>query len=192
MNGIDVDCHRSRIGVMKRHCPVCNEIMLATGQNSDMCHNCRSAKLLIQRTASAMMTLHGIPLASGICEDCGTRPATCRDHRHYGAPLKVAYVCSPCNAKRGAALDLHTLIKAHRGMLRIEEAAEEANEAPAETEDCNQLLPVNLDEHMAKVEKEILIKALQANRHNRTRTAKSLGISFRSIRYKLEKHGISE
>jgi two-component system, NtrC family, response regulator PilR len=45
----------------------------------------------------------------------------------------------------------------------------------------------SIDEHLEKIEKNILLDALNNNRWNRTSTAKTLGISFRSLRYRLKK-----
>ncbi len=50
--------------------------------------------------------------------------------------------------------------------------------------------PGNLDHHMEGIEKVILKKALEECHYNKTETAKKLGISFRSLRYKLSKYGI--
>ncbi|HLS05341.1 MAG TPA: sigma-54 dependent transcriptional regulator [Wenzhouxiangella sp.] len=48
----------------------------------------------------------------------------------------------------------------------------------------------SLDDYMSNIEKGILEKALQAANHNKTEAARQLGISFRSLRYKLKKYGI--
>jgi two-component system response regulator PilR (NtrC family) len=45
----------------------------------------------------------------------------------------------------------------------------------------------DLDAYLADIEREVLSEALEANRWNRTETAQSLGISFRSLRYRLKK-----
>ncbi|ODS24968.1 sigma-54-dependent Fis family transcriptional regulator [Candidatus Endobugula sertula] len=47
-----------------------------------------------------------------------------------------------------------------------------------------------IDEYIKEVEKDILLAVLQQNRWNRTLTAKELGITFRSLRYRLKKLGI--
>ena len=48
----------------------------------------------------------------------------------------------------------------------------------------------SLDEFLLRIEKEIILEALKKNNNNKTRTAESLGISFRSFRYKLKKLAI--
>jgi two-component system response regulator PilR (NtrC family) len=45
----------------------------------------------------------------------------------------------------------------------------------------------SIDEYLENIEKNILLDALNNNRWNRTSTAKTLGISFRSLRYRLKK-----
>ncbi len=53
--------------------------------------------------------------------------------------------------------------------------------------------PVNsLDDHLDEIEKDILIEALEKTQWNKTEAARKLGISFRSIRYRLKKLGLSE
>jgi len=53
-------------------------------------------------------------------------------------------------------------------------------------------LPANLDHHLATIERGILEEALQTHRWNRTAAAKSLGITLRSLRYRLKKLGIED
>lgn len=48
----------------------------------------------------------------------------------------------------------------------------------------------SLDEYLEDIEKTILVDALEQSRWNRTEAAKKLGISFRSIRYRLKKLGL--
>ena len=48
----------------------------------------------------------------------------------------------------------------------------------------------SIDEHLATIEKELLVNALEKNRWNKTAAAKTLGISFRQMRYKLQKFGL--
>ena len=50
----------------------------------------------------------------------------------------------------------------------------------------------DLEAYLASIEKEILGKALEETRWNRTATAKLLGISFRSLRYRLKKLGLED
>jgi len=54
-------------------------------------------------------------------------------------------------------------------------------------------MPINsLDDHLEEVEKEILLDTLEQSRWNKTEAAKKLGISFRSIRYRLQKLGLND
>ncbi len=47
-----------------------------------------------------------------------------------------------------------------------------------------------LQEHLDRVEKEAILKALDQTRFNRTAAAKLLGITFRALRYRMERLGI--
>jgi two-component system response regulator PilR (NtrC family) len=47
-----------------------------------------------------------------------------------------------------------------------------------------------LDTYMNTVEKEVLLKALEQTRYNKTAAAKLLGITFRALRYRLKKLGL--
>jgi hypothetical protein len=162
-------------------CIVCTEA--TARRRGEMCPNCWAAKVLIQRSAASMMALHGITKASGMCVDCGIRLATCRDHRHYSSPLKVDFVCTSCNTKRGAALDLHQLIKTHRGLI-----AQEADETkPSDTLLDATITPgFNLREYVASIERQTILEALRLTKFNKTAAAKALGITFRSLRYRME------
>jgi len=50
----------------------------------------------------------------------------------------------------------------------------------------------NLEGYLEAIEKEIISAALEESRWNRTATAKLLGISFRSLRYRLKKLGLED
>lgn len=50
----------------------------------------------------------------------------------------------------------------------------------------------DLDAYLADIERRVLTEALEANRWNRTETARSLGISFRSLRYRMKKLALDD
>lgn len=50
----------------------------------------------------------------------------------------------------------------------------------------------SIDEYLAEVEREILCETLEQTRWNKTLAAKKLGISFRSLRYRLAKLGLDD
>ncbi|MCW8825593.1 MAG: sigma-54 dependent transcriptional regulator, partial [Gammaproteobacteria bacterium] len=56
----------------------------------------------------------------------------------------------------------------------------------------NSLLPeeIGLENYLTDIEKRILSESLEKNRFNKTATAKALKISFRSLRYRLQRLGI--
>ena len=49
---------------------------------------------------------------------------------------------------------------------------------------------VSLDSFLGDIEKTRIIDALEQTRWNKTKAAKLLGISFRALRYRLEKLGL--
>lgn len=49
-----------------------------------------------------------------------------------------------------------------------------------------------LDDYMRGIEREIVLHALESTRWNRTQAAKYLGVSFRSMRYRLASLGIED
>ena len=50
----------------------------------------------------------------------------------------------------------------------------------------------DLEGHMDTIESEILQKAMTEYRWNKTAAAKALGVSFRSLRYRLKKLGLDD
>ena len=50
----------------------------------------------------------------------------------------------------------------------------------------------DLEGHMDAIEREILQKAMTEYRWNKTAAAKALGVSFRSLRYRLKKLGLDD
>lgn len=47
-----------------------------------------------------------------------------------------------------------------------------------------------LEDYLAGIERQVIVQALEATRWNRTAAARALGISFRALRYRLEKLGL--
>lgn len=51
-------------------------------------------------------------------------------------------------------------------------------------------IPTDLETHLAEIERKLLLEALEACEGNKTHAAERLGITFRAMRYKLQKLGI--
>jgi two-component system response regulator PilR (NtrC family) len=51
---------------------------------------------------------------------------------------------------------------------------------------------ISIDDYLDNIEKNIILDTLEQHRWNRTSTAKVLGITFRSLRYRLKKLGIDD
>ncbi|MGO4469086.1 helix-turn-helix domain-containing protein, partial [Pseudoduganella sp. RAF53_2] len=54
------------------------------------------------------------------------------------------------------------------------------------------VLPSDLPAYLAAVERDIIIRALAQTSYNRTQAAQLLGISFRQLRYQMQKLNIQE
>lgn len=82
-----------------------------------------------------------------------------------------------------------------RGTKRVEniDTEEKLSTTPmaVETSAQSQNIPEEgLEEYLEKVEKEVLLSALHQTHWNRTLAAKKLGMTFRSLRYRLKKFGL--
>jgi two-component system response regulator PilR (NtrC family) len=64
--------------------------------------------------------------------------------------------------------------------------------APPATVPVYDDLPSNLPEYLAKVERDIIVRALERTQFNRTQAAQLLGISFRQLRYQMQKLDIQD
>ncbi len=61
---------------------------------------------------------------------------------------------------------------------------------PADSSHSNAEIDGSLEDYLGRVEKQVIIRALKNTRWNRTAAARQLGISFRALRYRLEKLGL--
>lgn len=62
----------------------------------------------------------------------------------------------------------------------------------AESDDVNVNETNALQDHLDELEKRHIMEALQKTRYNRTAAAKLLGVTFRSLRYRMERLGLKE
>ncbi len=74
-------------------------------------------------------------------------------------------------------------------MLDLQLTPPEAVDVAPATEGGNGKWP--LQEYLDRVEKEAILEALEKTRYNRTAAAKLLGITFRAMRYRMERLGIN-
>lgn len=71
------------------------------------------------------------------------------------------------------------------GDLRLAEAV------PAADGQENNLAQIdNLEDHLEEIERKLIMQALEETRWNRTAAAQRLGLTFRSMRYRLKKLGL--
>jgi two-component system response regulator PilR (NtrC family) len=52
-------------------------------------------------------------------------------------------------------------------------------------------LPNDLERHLDQVERDILVRALERHRFNRTAAGASLGLSLRQMRYRMARLGVN-
>ncbi len=57
--------------------------------------------------------------------------------------------------------------------------------------EASQVIPTQLNPYLDNTEKQAIIKALEETRYNKTAAARRLGITFRALRYRLKKYGIT-
>ncbi len=87
--------------------------------------------------------------------------------------------------ERATALcDDHTIQVDDLGLLPADAATTEPIECPAREAGAG------LEDYLLDIERRVIMQALEATRWNRTAAAKQLGISFRALRYRLEKLGL--
>jgi len=94
--------------------------------------------------------------------------------------------------ERGVALDSSNIILPESLTLSMHRKQQKAKgtslfEAVSDEEELTQL---GLDEVLKRLEKNIIEYALAKNVHSKMRTAEFLKVSFRSLRYKIQKYGI--
>ena len=58
--------------------------------------------------------------------------------------------------------------------------------------DPSKTLEISLSDYLEDIEKRAILKALEKANHNKTAAAKLLGISFRTLRYRLSKLGLAK
>ena len=123
-------------------------------------------------------------ILSRIARDSGvTKPRLSRD------ALQHLYQCD----YSGNVRELENLLErasalCEDGVIQIDDLGIDMDAGPAAAPVAAQ----DLETHLAEVEKAAIIEALEATRWNRTAAAKRLGISFRALRYRLEKLGLDE
>lgn len=121
-----------------------------------------------------------------LAQECGDSPA----RLHPDALAKLQSYRFPGNVRelenmleRAYTLCEGDLIKASD--LRLADAP-----GPTEAGDASLAQIDNLEDHLEEVERKLIMQALEETRWNRTAAAQRLGLSFRSMRYRLKKLGL--
>jgi two-component system response regulator PilR (NtrC family) len=126
----------------------------------------------------------------------GLEPAALRRLVGYGFPGNVRELenvleraMALCEGDRITENDLG-LPESVPGSAESREAAAPAMKAPGVEATPSATQGATLDDHLEDVERQAILKVLEETRWNRTAAAKKLGISFRQLRYRLEKLGL--
>ena len=111
----------------------------------------------------------------------------------WGAGKRLLTVGTDCSVgKMYATLMLRDALRA-RGIegtsLVIDLRLADAAPASEGSEACLAQID-NLEDHLEDIERRLIMQALEETRWNRTAAAQRLGLSFRSMRYRLKKLGI--
>ena len=63
-----------------------------------------------------------------------------------------------------------------------------------ESQTCSEFFAsqATLDQFINSIQREIILHSLEGNRWNRTRTAQQLGMTFRAMRYRMERLGVEQ
>lgn len=84
--------------------------------------------------------------------------------------------------ERATALCVDGKVVVEDLQLAVDAAVDDGNVRHGET----------LDDHMNRIEKQLILEALSKTGFNRTAAARLLGVTFRSLRYRIERLGIEE
>lgn len=92
-----------------------------------------------------------------------------------------------------ALCDSDTILRQHLQLPDLgEEQLPEASGETVTTGAPTDLGGNSMEEYLTEVEKSLILKALEETGWNRTAAAKKLGLTFRSLRYRLKKLGLDE
>ena len=81
----------------------------------------------------------------------------------------------------------------HQDQIRVERRAVPRDEFHKIPSMNPELSPeINLPEYLEEIEKRAILQALEKTNQNKTAAAKLLGVSFRTLRYRLVKLGLSK
>jgi two-component system, NtrC family, response regulator PilR len=95
---------------------------------------------------------------------------------------------------RALALSGNDLIGPHDLGLSSDDGFESTQEMPLPAPEAapapDMALPTDLQAHLDGIERDILLRALERHRFNRTAAGASLGLSLRQMRYRMARLGV--
>lgn len=162
-------------------CQVCDGNFFRKNHFQCYCTECSLLVKEIQQKA-AMVVAKAIredrlaPAYLMRCVDCGGFAAAW-EHRYYSLPEEVVATCHECNQKRGPALDVRVLAN------ELRKAKKWAAGQTIQTDPK----PVNLEKLIDDFEHRAISAAIVHADFKLTKAATLLGISYRSLRYRLNR-----
>jgi len=125
--------------------------------------------------------------ASGQTAQARIAPEALRQLRHHPFPGNVRELENIL--ERATALCEDNVIQIDDLGLLTDTAASRALPGDANSD---AMADRGLEDYLAEVERRVILQALEETRWNRTAAARKLGISFRALRYRLEKLGLED
>jgi len=89
-------------------------------------------------------------------------------------------------------LDAAPVPESAASLIPADQAVDSPVAAPKMPAELNEELPKSLPAYLEQVERDIILRALQKTRYNKTQAAELLGVSFRQLRYQIQKLKIDE
>jgi two-component system response regulator PilR (NtrC family) len=131
-------------------------------------------------------------LAEHILTRIATQLGTPRAHLTDGAIETLRRYPFPGNVRELENILERATALCEDSQIRTEDLGLQAHQPAVAAEPPEIGAQSNLEDYLADVERQAILQALEATRWNRTAAAKQLGISFRALRYRLEKLGLDD
>lgn len=169
---------------------VLNEAALSALQNYDFPGNVRELENILERAAA---------FANDGCIDVidlGLRSAMRHEVQHeaqHEVPLHSQFKAVFTANQDAVFLPEHQAVAVDSGLIaQSVEQVTDSGISNAASLFLAPTLPCSLPAYLEKVEREVIRSALKQTRNNRTQAAELLGISFRQLRYSIQKLKISD
>ena len=158
-----------------------NEAALTALKAYDFPGNVRELENILERAAA---------FASHACID--VVDLSLRGHRHHVKALESASAEIQVIEQQPVAANATSIIEGTIVQVSTASVLSDAADAAPSNVFAPPQLPCCLPEYLERIEREVICSALQKTRNNRTQAAQLLGVSFRQLRYQIQKLKISD